>query len=373
MSNQGRENIIFHLPFKINTRLASGSQIRPVKMLNAFKELGYSIDVVTGNSKERRASIRAIRKKIKAGVRYSFIYSESSTMPTLMTDSHHIPVAPILDFSFLQFCRNNGIKVGLFYRDIYWSLHQFPFSIYGIKKRIAKLFYYFDLYMYQHCVDVLYVPTMEMYEFLDYDFRRDVFSLPPGCENKLNVSNKNPEAERLNLFYVGGIGKNYDLKLLFESVSMQPGVHLDLCFRESDWSDNCRYYGELPLNIKVHHKSGDGLDELYSKTDVAVYFIEPTKFGGFALGLKLFEYMSQGKPIIAVKNTAIGNFVERNGIGWAIEYTLPALSNLISKLKENPKLILEKTENIPDVVRENTWLSRAIQVAFDLSRSINVS
>ena len=112
--------IIFHIPMKIDRTRVSASQIRPFKIIHAFKVSGYDIDIVEGYGAERRQQIAEIKRNVRRGVKYDFLYSESSTMPTLLTEKNHLPLYPFLDFSFFAFCKKHRIKIGLFYRDIYW-------------------------------------------------------------------------------------------------------------------------------------------------------------------------------------------------------------------------------------------------------------
>lgn len=49
-----KKRIIFHIPFKIDKKRLSGTNIRPVKLLNAFKELGYTVDFISGYGEERK-------------------------------------------------------------------------------------------------------------------------------------------------------------------------------------------------------------------------------------------------------------------------------------------------------------------------------
>ncbi len=58
------QRIIFHIPNQIDEQLASGSHIRPLKMLTAFKEIGYHVDVIMGYVKDRRKQIQAIKTNI---------------------------------------------------------------------------------------------------------------------------------------------------------------------------------------------------------------------------------------------------------------------------------------------------------------------
>ena len=68
---------IFHIPNALDPMGTSGSQVRPRKMLQAFKNIGYDVDVIMGYGKSRLRSIREIKKKIIEGVKYDFLYSPS--------------------------------------------------------------------------------------------------------------------------------------------------------------------------------------------------------------------------------------------------------------------------------------------------------
>ena len=104
------KRMIFHIPNKLDEKMQSGSQIRPVKMMQAFKNLGYQVDVVMGYCSDRKMKIDKIKKNIKAGVKYDFLYSESSTMPTALTEKHHMPLCLFLDFGFFEFCKSHRIS-----------------------------------------------------------------------------------------------------------------------------------------------------------------------------------------------------------------------------------------------------------------------
>lgn len=86
--------MIFHHPLPINGNGKSGSQVRPYKMIKAFEAIGYDVDTVVGYGAQRRKAINRIKRAVKQGKQYDFIYSESSTMPTLLTEVHHYPTYP---------------------------------------------------------------------------------------------------------------------------------------------------------------------------------------------------------------------------------------------------------------------------------------
>ena len=106
--------IIYYLPVPLRDNAASASGIRPLKMLNAFRKAGYTVDLVVGHSRDRKQAFAKIRRNVRQGVRYAFVYGESSTMPSELTDPGHFPLRPLVDFRFLRFCHRRDIPVGFF-------------------------------------------------------------------------------------------------------------------------------------------------------------------------------------------------------------------------------------------------------------------
>jgi glycosyltransferase involved in cell wall biosynthesis len=354
------KRIIFHHPVAVDGE-SSGSQIRPLKMLEAFRAIGYEVDEVMGYIKDRKKAIKKIKQNIGNGVKYDFLYSESSTMPTALTEPHHLPIAPFFDFNFFKFCKNNEIKIGLFYRDIYWVFNEYKESLSYLKYKLANYFYRFDLKMYNRYIDILYLPSLKMNNYLPIEFKKEVRALPPAIELK-KIEHKSSKS--IEFIYVGGISSLYDLKLFSSVVYDYKDMKFHLCIRRNEWENIQDDYDKF--NPKVYHLLGEALSKVYQKSNIAIYFIKPNKLWEFAMGVKLFEYISYKKPIIAVKNTAVGNFIEKNNIGWVINYKEEELKELLIKLKKEPILIEEKIKNIEKIIPYNTWEARAKQVAKEL-------
>jgi glycosyltransferase involved in cell wall biosynthesis len=359
------KRMIFHIPIRIDQKMPSGSQIRPMKMLQAFRDLGYSVDVVMGYEKERKQQIEAIKDRIKNGEKYHFLYSESSTEPTLLTGKNHLPLYPFLDFSFFKFCKNHDISIGLFYRDIYWVFEEYRNSLGWIKSIIATFFYKYDLKKYAQLLDVLYLPSMKMLEYIPMKFSQQVSALPPALEE--NSFPLSPRTGKLRFLYVGGVGSVYDLRLLVENIREEEDCELTICTRKNEWEANKNSYSRfLSGNIIIEHRSGESLNQLFEEVDIAVYFLRPHTLWNFAIGIKLFEYLAHRKPILAVKGTAVGNFVEKYDVGWSIEYTAEKLKQTIRTIYENPAELERKINNIQQIIPQHTWKERARQVENDL-------
>lgn len=361
-------NIIFHHPLPLNPNATSASGIRPLKMLAAFKELGYKVDLVVGYSAERKKSIKVIKKRIRSGINYSFVYSESSTMPTILADSHHLPLHPLLDFSFFRFCKNADIPIGLFYRDIYWMFDGYGQGLNPLKVFMAKLSYKYDLYSYSLYLTKLYLPSMEMSQYIPFISDNIYSALPPGhdMEEQL-VRQVDKESHKLKVFYVGGMSNHYQMHKLFSVVSRRDDIILTVCTRLDEWQSVKYEYPKLSKNITVVHKSGEEMQELMLAADVVSIFVEPQEYWEFAAPVKLYEYLGNCKPIIASQGTLAGSFVAEHKVGWSLPYEENALNSLFDKLICSPELIADMKKQMNIIAESHTWQARAKQVAKDLS------
>src|SRR5699024_1878719 len=128
-----KKQCIFHIPIDLRGQKNSGSSVRPNKMIEAFQNIGYKVEIIMGDGKKK--------KKIKKREKYDFLYSESSNLPTLLTETHHFPRYPFLDFRFFRFCKKHNIKIGLFYRDVHWKFDHFKKGKSKYKLIIGEWFY----------------------------------------------------------------------------------------------------------------------------------------------------------------------------------------------------------------------------------------
>lgn len=358
------KKMIFHHPLPLNINATSASGIRPLKMIEAFKQLGYEVNEITGYGQDRKEKIKNLKSRILSGEKFNFIYSESSTQPTLLTEKNHLPTYPFVDFGFFKFCKSHDIKIGLFYRDIYWLFSEYGKSLSFFKRNVAKFFYKYDLKKYNELVDIVYLPSMQMAKYIPTVSQDKFKALPPGHDEYESFESKTNK-EMVELLYIGGLGSHYQMHKLFIVLKNFPKIHFTLCTRESEWQNAENEY-ELSENISIVHKSGDELIELYKKADIAMLFVKPQEYREFAAPVKLYEYIGKEKPIIASKGTLAGEFIEENDIGWTLEYTEEALEEFFEKLQDKPNQINTKKENIKQIKIDHSWKARASQVKKEL-------
>lgn len=360
------KSMIFHIPFRPIERV-SGTNIRPLKMLSAFENLGYEVDFVMGSVAERRQRIKKIKEKIKAGHKYAFVYTEAHTLPTLLTEKDHLPRSLNMDFSFFKFCRKKGLKIGLYYRDVFWNVKGVDIGVSPIVGFFMRLLYRWDLWNYDKILNIFYLQSRKMKVHIPI-YSGGIQELPPGLILR-ETTKKKFDNKMITILHVGGLDNAcYDATKLFIAVRENPNVRLLVCCRKDDWARNKEFYADLICDrVEIHHKQGDGLADLFNRADLAHLFFKDVQYRDFVLPLKLFEFMEYKKPIIAIKNSSAGDFVKSHDIGWVIDHDVKELAQLLNGL--TAEAVAEKMDNMEKVQESHTWLARARKVEQDLSDS----
>ena len=366
--------MIFHTVLPVVEDAKNGPQMRLNAMIEAFKSIGYEVELIDGFSKDRKKKIKSVVEKIKNGEKYKFIYSESGTEPTFFVDREHRNILYYkLDSDFISFLNKNKIPSAIFYRDIYWKFFNvFNPKVHKSWKQRFRLFMYkYDLYWYKNRFNLIYLPSMTMMDYLP-EFRDiNVKALPPGHNVTLHAMKKNTIDGNLKIIYVGAVGHMYKIHKILSAIKKMDHCELIICTRENEWQLHTEEYTSLlSPRVKIVHASGDDLAALYKEADVSCLFLEPNVYREFAQPVKLYEYIGFELPVIATKNTLAGQFVEDNDIGWTINYDELELHALINKIIEAPEEILQKRKNIIAIREKHTWEQRAKQVASDMKSII---
>lgn len=355
--------MIFHAPYPVRGR-DTGSGVRPAKMRDAFEDAGYEVHEVAGYGAERAESLRRLRWDLRRGLKLDFAYGENSTMPTLLTQKHHLPTHPFVDYSLLQLLRRYDIPTGLFYRDVYW---RFPAYLEDVGRLIAtgtKTLYNAELIAYRK-LDRVYLPSTKMATFVPWIKKEQVAELPPG--GAIHDSRRNPDGE-LTLLYVGNVSEYYRMHELFQAVTATDGVKLIFCTPQEAWE---AVGAEYPLGdsgqIEIAHARGPELLPLFARAHACLLTVEPATYRDFAAPVKLFEYIGHGKPVLATSGTHAGELVESVGAGRQVDYSAEAISRQLRDLRDDRDALRALTDRVEQVRDEHTWRARAEQVASDLT------
>jgi hypothetical protein len=363
-------NIIFHHPGHITASGLSGSQVRPFRILNAFRALGVNVEIVAGTLAERKKAIKRIKIQIKNGYNFDFVYSENRTIPFAMTETHRLPLHPLTDHLFLYFCHRKGITVSLFYRDVFWRFPAYKTMLPLAARLVTIPLYWFDWYLHRQYVHTQFLPSLAMQESIPHKGGiKKIMALPPGSpaqgfERKYNSLNAH---QILRLLYIGGVQPpTYDLEPILKVVEATPSCFLTLCCRRQEWKRFSTYYQSLMgERIKVVHESGDGLNELYQDSDIMLLLRKPDRYLDFAVPVKLFESVGYGLPVMASHHSEAGRIVEEFDLGWST--TLSSAPQLLEHLANNRDELVTKTRGIDAKKIDHTWEARASYVCLELT------
>lgn len=285
-------------------------------------------------------------------------------MPLCLTDKDHIPRHPLIDVFFFRFVKRKGIKTGVFYRDIYWKFEDVTLLPIRqqFKKYIANTFYRFELLVYNLYAEKVFVPSLNMTKYIPTINRKKFKELNPGAVLKINQTRQ--PGDTLELFYVGGTAGFYNINLLIDVIGkcFQEQIRLTICTRESDARSLHQEFPTFPVNVSVVSFSGEKLNELYENADCACLYVEPTEYRMFAVPIKLFEYVANGKPVIASAGTWAGEFVAKHSVGWKVEYSDKALKTFLEQLLEDKASIPSYAEAIKEKAPMYSWKERCKEV-----------
>lgn len=368
MSNVRR--CVFYRTLAIVDDAASGSDMRPAKLLQAFRQLGYEVDVVAGAAPVRKRAAEDVKQKIASGVRYDFLYAEPPTTPILLNESHHLPTHPVLDYQFLAFCHSSGIPVVLFYCDVQWRLPDYPRRI-GWPKYLAALpFFHLDLFVYRRVVDALLVPDRGMLpQIAAWTSTKPAWASIPGFDPQETPPPRKPLADGapLRLFYVGGVQPPvYDLTALLQgsawAASQGLSHELTICCRQAEWLRRpAAYDRHLGPHVKVvHNRNRQELLELYSRQDISV-MPYGTLNSDWAMPIKFPEAIGMEVPVLAGSGTAVARIVEEQQIGWSVGSAVEDFYTVVGKVDRGE---LERVRtNVKRVRPSYAWVERAREVA----------
>lgn len=372
---------VFHLPYHLDEKAFRARMLRPRKMIQAFRDSGYDVFVISGFSHERKELIRKFKAEIEAGEKFSFIYSESSTMPTILTDPHHYPLHPFLDFGFFRFAKEKlNMKIGLFLCDIYWKFKSYGKDLPFWKKFFAIQCYNNDIRQYEKLLDKFYMPGIEGMKYVNSGKLQNIFAeLPPGCDDIIvperDYSKRDFRKDPLKLFYVGGISKEiYVFTELARAVNITDNCELTICCRPDEWEsvkDDYKHY--LNNKIKIVHKGANELEQFYSEADLcSLVFYNSNDDGGIyrkmARSVKSFEYLAHEVPVICTEGFAASDFVIANNTGWSMEYNAEKISSVLKHIMANPEELTEKRKSCHAAKVKNLWKCRAEKVIADLTQ-----
>lgn len=367
------DTILIYFPFKIQNSANSGSKLRPIKILQAFKDWGklHNIKVllIAGESKEREDQFKAFRNNGYLD-NLLFCYIENQTIPIWLTDTGHIPKRPFIDWQILSFLKVANVPVGIFYRDVYWKFDDI-YPLRGIKKQIMKIIYRLEEMFFQQYAHTIFLPTLNMAKFVNIN--RPVVALPPGGSEVSSIEPKVKSKQVYNAIYVGAIShKMYGLSLLLDVVDNMRSKNIDfnltiVCRHEELYKiSNKERMRIKDLNINIEHRTSSSLPSLYAQMDIALMPLTPTVYNNFAVPTKLLEYLSYHLPVVATCCTAQIELISSGPYGIVCEPNVESFTNTIIQMFSNIEFY--KSEIAEKFYKDNSWITRVQTVYNTLTK-----
>ncbi|RKJ02770.1 glycosyltransferase [bacterium D16-54] len=365
-----KEKELLYITFiNIESPPDSGSAVRPLKMLQAFKELGVQVKVISGQTnriQERKLAVKEAMDYLKLHSP-DFCYIEPPSGPMFYSG----------DLNLIRLLHRQNIPTGLFYRDAYWMFPEYSFEtklslIKWLKFIVIRAMQKHQLKIFTKCITVMYFPSKTMSGFFKLK-RKEL--LPPGCflaDTYCKKAFNNP----LHYIFVGGAAINHGTVLTLEAFTMANRKEIIatltyVCPKEQWKRLGINVQNYRPWLTLVHTSGDENLKILYDKADVAILTAPRTTYRDFAAPIKLMEYLSYLKPILVTNCTETARIISENHIGWVVEENSQSICDKLLELADNPDEIHEIKKGIESAREKNLWIHRAEKVIYDLDNTVS--
>jgi glycosyltransferase involved in cell wall biosynthesis len=338
--------------------MSSGSSVRPQRMYEAFRALGYEVELLAGLQNRRLERLKNVYKTYRR--------LRKNGLPDLCyVEPPSGPFFNLCDHLLLIWLKRRGVPIGLFYRDAVWKFAKW-WQVRGLKRLALVLMHRFDLLVIRRCCKTVFFPTQSMAELFDLPNKG---VLPPAGEDRLTA----PRGVTRQAVYVGGVSSRYGTDILLAAFSLlnrrlpQP-VFLKLVCRESAANPLFGGYRDEPW-LEIISASGPQLEPIYKGCDVALFSGRRDIYMDFCMPVKLFEYISYGLPVVTTDCTEAARFVRENGLGLVSRDDPQSFAGCIERLYSEPELLKAAAGRCALTLRQgNLWVHRARQAAQEILR-----
>lgn len=338
--------------------ISAANAVRPYRMYQAFLALNCNIKLVaTGqvqsNRLERNRQIRETLQWLQYH-RPDFCYIESPTSSIKFA----------LDYRLIRTLHKLKIPTAYFYRDFY---HKFPgvkTHSFNVKALLADVYMFFKRQKtdrYLKYFDIVYFPSKESTRAFSH---QDMRALPPAGVAGLDYQ----FVDNHTCIYVGALFKRYGTDILiqaFDLLNKNGSYPLILVCRE-DELQQYKHICAFPW-LQIVHASGEELKTYYNQASIALIPMLKNPYNDVTVNLKLFEYLSYGKPIVCTQNKAMSDVVNRLNCGLSSDDTPEEFAKTIKKILDDKEMLNKFSQNAYEAVQKNeNWNERAKQIIHDL-------
>lgn len=329
------------------TRLDGAMAVRIHNLHVALQTLTPTT-LLSGKRAPRRWAV--IRYLLQGGLRQArAVYVEASNGPSNETD-----------LLFLAMARAAGIPVLVFIPDAY---QHFPdiFPRVGLKVKLLDWGWRRSIATYLRLADLLLFPSSGLAAC--FNSRQRVELLPPaGLPNREYVP---LSWEPPTVVYVGGTSLRYGSDLLLSAMERVVARHPTVRCRFV--TPNAETITGHPARhaswLTVEQRTFNELPTVMHSATLTVMPLRVNPYNDLAMPVKMFDYMSFGRPLVVTACRDAATLVDKLEAGLVVEDTVDSLAQGIIRLLEDPGLAARLGQNGYRAIQAaHSWPHRAARL-----------
>lgn len=340
-----RAEVILFLGMYPLARLDSAAPVRIFNLYQSLKALTPTI-LIVGTRVERRWKV--LKHLISGKLRKTrCVYVESSTGYATETE-----------LFLLLLCKLFRIPVAIYIRDAYQLFPDYSDRT-PLKVRVLDWLWRRTIQVYKRVADVLLFPTEGLAR--QFRFPNEHSLLPPaGFPSPLAES---LDVSRKAILYVGAVSPPNGVDLLLEAMRLVVRKHPDarcLIATNEKESKGLRAEWEDEPWVCFTRGSFDDLPEIMKGVYAAAIPRRRNLYNSFALPIKLFDYISFGKPVVVTDCEEQARYVNELDCGLVVEDRVERIAAGILRLFDDPDLARRLGANGYRAVQlKHSWRHRA--------------
>lgn len=358
---KGLKRVLYYVPYPIGP-MDSAPKVRAY---NLYKELNLICDVIliSGSLTGFLSTIYPNRTEFKRFKTNSRLFSEMKFFfdPKFVNSFDYLYIeslaSPLFfpDYKFLNLFKKKNIPIFPFIRDLYWK---YPESL--KQTLFRKIWYSYcenELQWYLKNASGMLFPSADMAEILNF---KNKYLLPPAGDPSQCIERKIPLNK--NITFIGNISKKMGIDILSNAMDIVVKNHPDAqctIIGNGDY-EIIHKFCQKPFITHIPNLSFFDIPKVLANSNITVIPRPNITHNGFALPVKLFDYMSSNRPIVATNCASMAQFIQNEKIGVVTEDNPKSLAEGIIFLLDNPEIAQKFGDNAyKSIVTNNSWKSRA--------------
>ncbi len=259
------------------------------------------------------------------------------------------------DYYLLEVLKSKGALIFPFIRDLYWK---HPETL-EINDDVKRWFHVCETEMkwYLKNACALFFPSNAMAETIDFPNKDE---LPPGGDASRCLQSDLPKNK--NIIFVGKISKKAGVETLLKAmryvIMEQSDAHCTIVGSGNQTLiDKWKLKNWVTFTKGIYWDMPRLMSEAYVATIPWVTYLE---HNNLTMPLKLFDYLSFGRPVVVTDCKTMANFIQNNKVGIVTDDSPQEFAKGLLKILNNNRKAEKLGRNAISVVRNgHSWKDRA--------------